>query len=72
MNREFIMYFLKKRDIDKKNKQQLQEIIQLIQNTPEWLESVKHQAEERGIGLDEMLRINAMYTLESDKKNEQQ
>jgi hypothetical protein len=49
----------------------IQNIIQNIKNTPEWFESVKQQAVERGIDLDEMLRLNAIYAIEMDKNKQQ-
>ena len=38
---------------------------------PAWLENVKQQAIERGIDLDEMLRLNATYAIETDKQKQQ-
>ncbi len=35
---------------------------------PAWLENVKQQAIERGVDLDEILRLNAIYAMEVDKK----
>ncbi len=58
--------------VPKAREMEIQNIIQRIKSTPEWLESVKLQAEEKGISLDEMLRINAIYALEMDKKNKYQ
>ncbi len=55
------------RDTERMEKQ-IQGVIQRIKATPEWLESVKQQAIERGVGLDEMLRLNAIYTIETDKQ----
>ena len=52
-------------------KKQIQGIIQRIMSTPEWLESVKQQAVERGVSLDEMLRLNALYAIEMDKQKQQ-
>ena len=49
---------------------QIQNVINRIQSTPEWLESVKQQAVEKGLSLDEMLRANAIYTIEMDKKQQ--
>ena len=50
---------------------QIHGVIQRITSTPEWLESVKQQAVERGIDLDEMLRLNAIYAIETDKQKQQ-
>ena len=50
---------------------QIQGIIQRIMSTPEWLESVKQQAVERGVDLDEMLRLNAIYAIETDRQKQQ-
>ena len=49
---------------------QIQNVIHRIKSTPEWLESVKQQAVEKGLSLDEMLRANAIYTIEMDKKQQ--
>ena len=58
------------RDAESMEKQ-IQGIIQRIMSTPEWLESVKQQAAERGVDLDEMLRLNAIYAIEMDKQKQQ-
>ena len=50
---------------------QIHGVIQRITSTPEWLESVKQQAVERGVDLDERLRLNAIYAIEMDKQNQQ-
>ena len=50
---------------------QIQGVIQRIMSTPEWLESVKQQAVERGVDLDEMLRLNAIYAIETDRQKQQ-
>ena len=50
---------------------QIHGVIQRITSTPEWFESVKQQAVERGIDLDEMLRLNAIYAIETDKQKQQ-
>lgn len=42
-------------------------IIQEIQGNPEWLESVKQQAEKEGLTFEENLRRNAIYVLENRK-----
>jgi hypothetical protein len=47
---------------------QIQGVIQRIKNAPEWFESVKQQAEERGVSLDEMLRLNAIYTIRNNQQ----
>ena len=49
---------------------QIQNVIYRIKSTPEWLESVKQQAVEKGLTLDEMLRANAIYTIEMDKQQQ--
>lgn len=59
------------RDAESTEKQ-IQGIIQRIKSSPEWLESVKQQAVERGIDLEEMLRLNAIYAIEMDKQKQQQ
>lgn len=58
------------RDAESMEKQ-IQGIIQRIMSTPEWLESVKQQAVERGVDLDEMLRLNAIYAIEMDKQKQE-
>ena len=58
------------RDAESTEKQ-IQGIIQRIKSSPEWFESVKQQAVERGIDLDEMLRLNAIYAIETDKQKQQ-
>jgi hypothetical protein len=50
---------------------QIHGVIQRITSTPEWLESDKQQAVERDIDLDEMLRLNAIYAIETDKQKQQ-
>jgi hypothetical protein len=50
---------------------QIQGVIQRIKDHPEWFESVKQQAIERGISLDEMLRLNAIYSIEMDRQKQQ-
>ena len=59
-------------DRDGKRKQKLiEETIERIKSVPEWLESVRQQAIDRGISLDEMLRLNAIYAIEMDKQKQQ-
>ena len=58
------------RDTESMEKQ-IQNVIHRIKSSPEWFESVKQQAKEKGISLDEMLRLNAIYTIEMDKQNQQ-
>jgi len=58
-------------DLDSESmEKQIQNVIYRIKSTPEWLESVKQQAVEKGLSLDEMLRANAIYTIEMDKKQQ--
>ena len=59
------------RDTESKEKQ-IQGTIDRIKSTPEWLENVKKQAQERGITLDEMLRLNAIYAIEMDRQKQPQ
>lgn len=49
----------------------IENTIERIKNVPEWFESVKQQAAEKGVDLDEMLRLNAIYTIEMDKQKQQ-
>ena len=58
--------------VPKAREMEIQNTIQRIKSTPAWLENVKQQAIERGVDLDEILRLNAIYAMEVDKKNEQQ
>lgn len=58
------------RDAESTEKQ-IQGVIQRIISVPEWYESVKQQAVERGIELDEMLRLNAIYAIETDKQKQE-
>ena len=44
-------------------------MIQNIRNVPEWYEAVVKQAEEQGITVEENLRINAIYVIENEEKN---
>lgn len=45
---------------------EIQRIMGRIQNSPEWLESVTRQAEEKGIGLEQSLWNNAEYTFRTN------
>ena len=56
----------------KRRQKMIEETIERIKSVPEWLESVKQQAIERGVDLDEMLRLNAIYAIEMDKQKQQQ
>ena len=56
----------------KRKEKMIDETIERIKNSPEWLEGVKQHAEKEGVSLDEMLRNAAIYTIEMDKKNKQQ
>lgn len=49
-------------------------LIEYIKNTPEWYESIKKQAEEKNVPVEEMLRNNAIYTIKMEriKENEKQ
>ena len=55
----------------KRRQKMIEETIERIKSVPEWLESVKQQAIERGVDLDEMLRLNAIYAIEMDKQKQQ-
>ncbi|MCR9171044.1 MAG: hypothetical protein NXI10_01015 [bacterium] len=44
------------------------QIIEAIYNTPQWLESIKKQAKQEGIPLEDALRKNAVYTMIQEKK----
>jgi len=41
-----------------------------ILNTPDWLEAVKSKAIDRGISLDSMVLLDAIYLVEQDKEDE--
>ena len=59
-------------DHDGMRKQKMiEETIERIKSVPEWLESVKQQSIERGVSLDEMLRLNAIYAIEMDKQRQE-
>lgn len=59
-------------DRDGKLKQKkIEETIERIKSVPEWYESVKQQAIERGVDIEEMLRRNAIYAIEMDKQKQQ-
>ena len=45
---------------------EIERIIQSIKASPEWLESVTHQAEEKGISLEQSLWDNAEYSYRMD------
>lgn len=47
----------------------IDETMERIKSSPEWLEGVKQHAEKKGVSFDEMLRSAAIYTIEMDKKN---
>ena len=47
---------------------ELQEQVQKIKATPGWLAAIKKQAKERGISDAEMLKINAKYIINQNKK----
>ena len=44
----------------------------LIRNTPEWLETIKGKAKERGISLDEMIKMDATYMANEELKKKEQ
>ena len=48
---------------------EIQNTIKRIKSSQEWFDAVKVHAEKKGLSLDEMLRIAAIYTMEMDKKN---
>lgn len=49
----------------------IEETIERIKSVPEWLQSVEQQAIERGVSLDEMLRMNAIYAIQIDINKQQ-
>lgn len=58
-------------DHDGQRKQILiEETIERIKNTPEWFESIKQQAIEKDVSLDELLRLNAIYVIEMDNQKQ--
>ncbi len=51
-----------------KREERIAQIIQNIRNTPEWLASIKKQAQQDGISLEEALRKNAVYVMIGEDK----
>lgn len=51
------------------DEEKIEMMIQNIRNVPEWYEAVVKQAEEQGITVEENLRINAIYVIENEEKN---
>lgn len=47
---------------------QIQRTINIIKNDPQWYDAIVKQAKERGLTVEENLRINAIYILEQNKK----
>lgn len=43
----------------------IQRIVQNIRNTPEWLNNVKQKAKSKGISLEEMIRLDAIWIYEN-------
>ena len=54
--------------ITKNRKLKIEEYIQSIKNTPEWLEKIKKKAIEKKISLDSMILLDAIYMVDSEKK----
>lgn len=52
----------------------VESLMEYIMNTPEWYESIKKQAEEKNVAVEDMLRSNAIYTIRMEriKENEKQ
>ena len=42
-------------------------LIEYIKSTPEWYESIKNQAEEKNVPIEDMLRSNAIYTINMER-----
>ncbi len=55
------------KELNTEKEKEIQKIIKKIKNNREWFQNVKKQAKERGKSIDEMLRINAIYTLRNRK-----
>lgn len=51
-----------------KREKRIAQIIEAINNTPQWLASIKEQAKKDGISLEEALRKNAVYTMIQEEK----
>lgn len=49
----------------------LEMTIQRIKDNPEWMQAMETQAQERGISIEENLRLNAIYTIENEKQKQQ-
>lgn len=47
--------------------QKIQNLVESIRNTPDWLEKIERQAEAEGISLEEALRNNAVYILTQEE-----
>lgn len=52
----------------RKREARIAKIIEDIYNTPEWLTSIKKQAKKDGITLEEALRRNAIYSMQTEGK----
>ena len=46
----------------------LERIMQHIKDNPEWMKAIEQQAKERGITTEENLRLNAIYVVNSEEK----
>lgn len=57
---------------DNYDKEALNAVMETIKDNPEWFHAVEQQAKERGITVEENLRINAEYVLETNKKEQKQ
>ena len=55
---------------DNYDKEALNAVMETIKDNPEWFHAVEQQAKERGITVEENLRINAEYVLETNKKEQ--
>ena len=55
---------------DSSDEDELRSIMESIKDNPEWLRLIEQQAKERGITMEENLRINAEYVLEKKKQKQ--
>ena len=49
---------------------EIQEVIERILNTPEWLAHVTEKAEKKGISIEQMLHLDAQWVIEEERKKE--
>ena len=55
---------------DSSDEDELRSVMESIKDNPEWLRLIEQQAKERGISMEENLRINAEYILEQKEQKQ--